>query len=828
MALPTQCDNLLPKNRLPMNISKTYACIRRIALLLAIVASSGLSQYAFAGEVDFANDIQTVLARRCYSCHGPDTQEGAIRFDLRETLLNEADSGERAIVPGHPEDSELLRRVTSDDEYERMPPEGKPLSEDEVAALRAWIEEGAEFEQHWAFKPIEKPELPLVDENAWLKSPIDAFVLSRLEAKQLPHAGEASPEDLVRRLYIDCTGIPPTPEQIDLLTKDWSEQKYVAIVDRLLADPAFGERWARAWLDVVRYAETNSYERDSAKPNAWKYRDYVIRSFNSDKPYDQFVREQLAGDELESVTPDSLTATGYYRLGIWDDEPADPLQARFDEYDDLVTTTSQGFLGLTLNCARCHDHKIDPLTQKDYYAMVAFMRDVTPYGTRGDQRTFNQRDIDPDVARQHEQADARVKEINRQTRTIEQEAIKKMDGPDQRATEGPQRKKVLKEKLERFVESDVWLEYQSLVAEREEIKERIAQLPPRETVLGLGKVDAQPETTHVLLRGSPHNPGDEVRPVFPNLIGGGQPEIPTPGSDATSAGRRRILADWIASKDNWLTSRVIANRIWGHYFGRAIVASPNNFGLMGTPPTHPLLLDHLATDLMESNWSMKSLHRSILLSSTYRMSSDWVDESGAADPSNQLFWRQNIRRLSAEQVRDGVLAITGQLNRESYGPSMYPTLSAEVLASQSRPGSGWGNSSDAQQSKRSVYIHVKRSLPVPLLTAFDFPETDISCEARFLTTQPAQALTMMNGAWMQQQAEALLKRLEAEVGDDLERQAFRALQLTGATLQADASDVVELMGLVEKLKTKQGIGDREARRAMCLVALNTNAFFYLD
>jgi hypothetical protein len=249
---------------------------------------------------------------------------------------------------------------------------------------------------------------------------------------------------------------------------------------------------------------------------------------------------------------------------------------------------------------------------------------------------------------------------------------------------------------------------------------------------------------------------------------------------------------------------------------------------MGTPPTHPLLLDHLATDLMESNWSMKSLHRSILLSSTYRMSSDWVDESGAADPSNQLFWRQNIRRLSAEQVRDGVLAITGQLNRESYGPSMYPTLSAEVLASQSRPGSGWGNSSDAQQSKRSVYIHVKRSLPVPLLTAFDFPETDISCEARFLTTQPAQALTMMNGAWMQQQAEALLKRLEAEVGDDLERQAFRALQLTGATLQADASDVVELMGLVEKLKTEQGIGDREARRAMCLVALNTNAFFYLD
>ncbi len=334
----------------------------RILALTSIVACT--APWGLAQDVDFANEIQTVLARRCYACHGPDVREGGIRFDERSSLLGEADSGLLPIVPGNSEQSELLRRITTADESERMPPEGKALTPSEVDAFRRWVQAGAEYTEHWSFKPMQRAEPPQTQDVQWASRPLDAFVLARLEQAGLTPVAKAEPQVLVRRVYLDITGLPPTPEELEALCRHWTEHSYEQLVDRLLADPAFGDRWARSWLDVVRYAETNSFERDNPKPNAWKYRDYVIRAFNSDKPYDQFVREQIAGDELDQVSADSLTATGYYRLGIWDDEPADPLQARFDEYDDLVSTTSQAFLALTLNCARCHDHKIDPLNAK--------------------------------------------------------------------------------------------------------------------------------------------------------------------------------------------------------------------------------------------------------------------------------------------------------------------------------------------------------------------------------------------------------------------------------------------------------------------------------
>ncbi len=782
---------------------------------------------SIAQEVSFATDIQPLLARKCYACHGPDVQEGGLRFDDRATLIAEADSGEIPLVPHDIDASEILRRVTSEDESERMPPEGKPLGESEVEALSAWISAGAEYTPHWSFQPIRRHDLPEVVDQHWSSQPLDRFVLAKLEAAGLTPVPTAAPAELIRRVYLDITGLPPSPETLQELSADWSEQTYVQLVDRLLADPAFGDRWARTWLDVVRYAETNSFERDNAKPNAWKYRDYVIRAFNSDKPYDQFVREQIAGDELDEVTADSLTATGYFRLGLWDDEPADPLQARFDEYDDLVTTTSQGFLGLTLNCARCHDHKIDPLKQKDYYSLVAFLRDVTSYADRGDGSTNNQLHLNPELARKHETLEARQRELRETTQRLEQTAIEKMPAPDQRATEGPERSKVLREKLRDFLEPTVWDEYQTLKRELRKLNEERQQLPPRETVLGLAKLDPHPPQTHVLLRGSPHNAGEAVIPSFPELLGGGVPVLPEPADDARSAGRRRVLADWIASKDNWMTARVIVNRIWLNYFGRGIVPSPNNFGLMGEVPTHPELLDYLASELMEQDWSLKSLHRQLLLSSTYRLSTQITELAAAKDPSNNLFWRQNLRRLSAEQVRDSVLAVTGQLNEQQYGDVFYPTLSAEVLASQSQPGKGWGNSSPADQARRSIYIHVKRSLPVPLLSAFDFPETDITCEARFLTTQPGQALTMLNSDWMQEQAAALLTRIQQEVGDDLTAQAARCLELA-LCKPANADDVAELVDLVKRLGQHAELDDAARRHAMCLVTLNLNQFLYID
>ncbi len=537
-----------------------------------------------SASVDFSTQIQPILARKCYSCHGPDLQEGGLRFDDRSNAVVAADSGKVAIEPGKSDTSEMIRRVLSEDEDERMPPEGKRLSESEVAALRAWIDSGAEYAAHWAFQPVKRPELPKVKDADWVRQPIDNFILAKLESNQLRPAAQATAADLVRRLYMDVTGLPPTPEAVAHWCANWDESSYQRLVDQLLADPAIGERWARTWLDIVRFAETNSFERDNPKPNAWKYRDYVINAFSSDKPYDQFVREQIAGDELKEVTSESLTATGYYRLGIWDDEPADPLQARFDEYDDLVTTTSQAFMALTLNCARCHDHKIDPLTQKDYYSMVALLRDVTSYADRGDQQSNNQLDLDAEVGKQYEEVQAAKRETEHRMREIEQAAIVKMDAADQRATEGDGRRKVLREKMQQHCDEATWNEYQALKQKEKELNERQRNLPPRERVLGLAKCDAHPPATHVLTRGSPHAEAEPVEPAFPKLLGGGVPALQPVATGARSAGRRKVLADWLTSKDHWLTSRVIVNRVWLYYFGRGIVRSPNNFGLMGDTP----------------------------------------------------------------------------------------------------------------------------------------------------------------------------------------------------------------------------------------------------
>ncbi len=816
---------------LPVSLPADERSMRRTvpfaAALLVGLCTINLSRFAQADEVDFATTIQPILAKRCYSCHGPDTQQGGLRFDKREAALVEGESGQIAIVPGDAAKSELIKRITSHDESDRMPPEGKPLNNSEIEAMRSWIQGGAEFKKHWSFQPLSKPALPTLRVAQLARQPLDLFVLQRLEKAGLSWVEQADATTLVRRVYLDVTGLPPTPEELQSWTTNWNENSFAKLVDQLLANPSFGERWARMWLDVVRYAESNSFERDNPKPNAWRYRDYVINAFNSDKPYSQFMREQIAGDELDKVTQETLTATAYYRLGLWDDEPADPLQARFDEYDDIVTTTGQAFLALTVNCARCHDHKIDPITQGDYYSMVAFMRDVTSYADRGDQVSNNQLDINAEAAIAHKEADAKMRSLEKKLKKMEQEAIVKMPAPDQRATEGDGREKVLKEKLQSFMDEATWTEYSNLKSEYQQVTTVKKSLPPRDTTLGLAKLDPKPPTTYVLHRGSPQNQGKEVVPAFPELLGGGTPELPKMPDDAKSAGRRRVLADWLAANDNWLTARVIVNRIWLHYFGRGIVRSPNNFGLMGDIPTHPELLDYLATELIESGWSLKHIHRQILLSATYQLSSRSDAKLASIDPMNNMFWRQNLKRLGAEQVRDGVLAVTGELNLEKFGPPIYPTLSAEVLASQSQPGRNWEKSTVAQQARRSVYIHVKRSLPVPMLSVFDFPETDTSCEARFLTVQPGQALTLLNSQWMQEQAQHLLDRATREVGSDLSKQAERMLELVGSTKPA-AEDVAELVALYERLKTRQSMDDSSARRNVALVALNLNQFIFVD
>lgn len=801
--------------------------------LLAAALTIGLTQLAGAANpqsVSFAREVKPLLARRCFACHGPTKGEGGLHLDDPGKALAELDSGSHAIVPGSVEESVLVDRVSAEDEEMRMPPEGKPLDPAEIDLLRRWIAQGAKWEKHWAFVPPKRIEPLPATRVEWNRNAIDKFILAKLDAAGLEPAPPADKRTLARRAYFDLTGLPPTNEELQAFLDDDSPHAWERLIDRLLASPHYGEHWARHWLDVVRYAETNSFERDTPKPNAWKYRDYVIRSLNDDKPYDQFLREQLAGDELDKVTDESIIATGYYRLGLWDDEPADPLQARFDELDDLVSTTSQAMLGLTVGCARCHDHKIDPIPQADYYGMVAFFGDVTPYAdvNARDPGQYSQWDMSPQADRDARAALGAAHQFFEHHRVeMEQAGIRRMSATDQRRTEGPDRDAVLSEKLEGVLTPIEWTAYRAMQASAAAMQTQLDLMNPPNAALSLAHCNPQPEATHILGRGNPHVPGDAVEPHFPQLFGDATPPIPPADPSAHSAGRRHVLADWVASPANMLTARVIANRVWQHHFGRGIVRTPNNFGELGAPPTHPELLDWLALWLSDHDWKLKSLHRLIMTSQAYQMSSAGNEQALAADPTNDLFWRFDMRRLSAEEIRDATLVATGRFNPQMYGPSFYEKLGAEVLATQSRPGDGWGESSEQDRCRRSIYIHVKRSLLTPLLTAFDFPDVDTSCEARFNTTQPGQALAMLNGAFMNEEAGKLADRvINAKVGAAHD-QVAETVRLA-LNRPASAEEIAEGSRLLENLTQEHGLEPREALRYWCLAILNLNEFIYLD
>lgn len=596
--------------------------------------------------------------------------------------------------------------------------------------------------RHWAFQPVSMAAPPLLPSGVAATNPIDAFVNARLREKGLKPPAMASRRTLIRRVTYDLTGLPPTPEEVEAFVQDRSELAWERLVDRLLESPHYGEKWGRHWLDLVRFAETNSYETDEAKPHAWRYRDYVIRAFNEDKPYDRFIQEQLAGDELPDGGADGLVATGYYRIGMWDSDPADKELALYDQLDDLVATTGQAFLGLTVDCARCHDHKIDPISQRDYYAMLAFFRNIHPYRNGG--------------------------------------ATDEVPLPDNSGAKA------------------------------------LAVTEPG--------VDAP--TTLLLRRGNPGSPGEAVEPAFPTILGSAVPRI-APPSSGRSSGRRRALAEWITSAGNPLTARVMVNRVVQHHFGRGLVRTTSDFGLQGSAPTHPELLDWLARDFMDGGWSLKHLHRRILNSQAYRASSAPSEEALKLDPSNDLFSRFDMRRLTAEEVRDSVLWIGGTGNPRMFGPGVYVSLPKEVLASQSVPGKGWGQSPPEEQSRRSVYIHVKRSLLTPVLLAFDLAETDRSAPVRFATTQPTQALGTLNGDFFNEQARFLAARIRREAGSSSSAQVRRALHRVTGRPPSEA-EIARGVSLLGSLTTGEGLNPDAAFDAFCLLALNLNEFLYLE
>ncbi|HTE17871.1 MAG TPA: PSD1 and planctomycete cytochrome C domain-containing protein, partial [Armatimonadota bacterium] len=747
----------------------------------------------------FETDVRPILQAKFISCHSGESAQGGLKLTTRAAVLKGGASGP-AVSMAKLADSLFLSAIHY--KGKRMPPQGK-LPPAQLDVLTRWVNMGlpwpegpaaslepqshhgppqvnAETRKFWAFQPVRRPAVPRVKRQAWVRNPIDAFVLARLEAKGLGPNPTATRAALIRRAYYDLIGLPPTPAEVEQFVADTSPHAWEKLVDRLLASPQYGEKWGRHWLDLVRYAETNSYERDGAKPNAWRYRDYVIRSFNADKPYDQFIQEQLAGDELAERTPERLIATGFYRLGLWDDEPADPELALYDDLDDIANTTGSVFLGLTVGCARCHDHKLDPFPQKDYYRFLAFFNGVNRYGVRGhdsvEKASLRYLTPEAEAAKHRELVTAyrgKMRANGEKIYKVEARIYEDLTPVEKQdwATEA-RRIPIIKERITRLVTQEEFDSYLRLVEERAQL--RMSAPPSMEQALAVTEVGAKPRDTFILLRGNAHARGEKVEPGFPTVLGAPEPKI-QPEPRGESSGRRLALARWIGSKENPLTARVMANRMWHYHFGRGIVRSTSNFGLQGDKPTHPELLDWLASEFTAQGWRMKPLHRMIMLSNTYKMSSRANPAALAKDPENDLFWRFDMRRLQAEEIRDSILAIIGSLNPKMGGPSFYPTIPAEVLAGQSMPGDGWGKSSAEEQARRSVYIFVKRSLAVPIIAAFDAPETDFTCPSRFATTQPTQALGMLNSAWTNEQARSLAAYLKKHAGERTADQVQLAL-----------------------------------------------------
>jgi hypothetical protein len=697
----------------------------------------------------------------------------------------------------------------------------------------------------WAYVPLVRPEVPRVHASEWLSNPVDAFILTKLEAIGLKPAAPAEKRALIRRATFDLTGLPPDPADTEAFVADTTPDAFARVIDRLLASPQYGEKWGRHWLDLVRYAETNGYERDGTKPFAWRYRDYVVRSFNADKPFDRFIREQLAGDTVEPASADAIIATGYYRLGIWDDEPADPLLARCDELDDFVTTTSQVFLGMTVNCARCHDHKADPISQADYYRMVAFFQDVPRYGDR----STSERHVLTDISNLSQSAEERharsllaeeKDSVAAQMTAVEQLAVQRMTPEDQRATEGPQRARVLKQQLRKYLTEEENQQYAALSRRRTALQDKLENSSA--VALSVNNSAARPPETHILARGSPHAPGALVNPGFPHALGPADPVLPEPASDGRGSGRRQVLADWIANRDNPLTARVLANRIWQHHFGRGLVRTTNDFGKLGERPTHPELLDWLASELVEPStlspnqdatadseppWTLKRMHKLIMLSSAYQMSSHDDPDGQRLDAANDLFWHFDMRRLTAEELRDSILAVNGSLNLRMGGPSVYTEVPLAVRQTASRPDQAWGRSPPAEQARRSIYVFVKRSLIEPVLGTFDVPDPDSTCAVRFATTVPTQSLTSLNSEFFNRQAAVFADRLVREGGAHAADQFPLGLRLILGRPPRDA-EVKRCVTLFDELRQQDGLSDRAAFQAVCLLMLNLNEFVYLD
>lgn len=730
---------------------------RAVRLLpLVLVASPA----AAAEPVDYARDVRPILSNACFRCHGPAVQKAKLRLDTRDAATKAG-----AIVPGKPDDSPLVTRVCAADDDGRMPPPEAAgrLTTAQVATLRAWVEQGAPYPPHWAFVPVRRPEVPeLRNTKHEVRNEIDRFVLARLDPEGLPASPPADRSTLLRRVSLDLTGLLPTPLELDDFLNDRSPDAYEKVVDRLLASAHYGERQARHWLDLARYADSNGYTIDGPR-SIWPYRDWVIKALNDDLPFDRFTVEQLAGDLLPDATTAQRVATGFHRNTPFNQEGGtDPEQFRVERTVDRANTTTAVWLGLTAGCAQCHDHKYDPVSQKDYFRLYAFFdgcdEPTLPLGG------------DPKL-------EARIAELQRQ------EAAFRLVGNDAES---------------KRVEA--------------EIKAASKGIP---TTLVMRERKAA-RKTHVHLRGDFLRPGDEVTPGFPSALAS---SLKLPADRRLT---RLDLANWLVSPDNPLTARVAVNREWQKFFGRGLVETENDFGVQGSLPTHPELLDWLA-DQFRTDWSIKMLHRLIVTSATYRQSSSTPQSAlrtpHSKDPRNLLLGRQARLRLDAEVIRDVALCASGLLHQKVGGPGVFPPQAKEVFAF-TQTQHAWTASTGPDRYRRGLYTYVWRQSRHPLLTTFDGADAQTACTRRDRSNTPLQALHLANDPVFVELAAGLGKRIAAQSAAD---DAGRVRWAFRACLARDPSPA-ESERVLAYLDSQRQADPKTAWAAVARVLLNLDEF----
>jgi hypothetical protein len=845
-----------------------------ISLMLPISLAFGVD--SDSADKFFTTSIRPILSAKCLECHSAARAEGGLRLDSRAALLKGGERGP-AISTESPKKSLLLTAIHRSDKDLQMPPSGK-LTPTEIEHLERWIKEGACWPAStaplesdgtgkksserigdawtdqrnpivkifrgqrldlWSFQPVRKTKPPTIKSVCSGENPIDAYVDARRQAAGIGAIPLADRRILIRRLSFDLIGLPPTPEEVSAFLNDESPTAYEKVVDRLLASPRFGEHWGRNWLDVVRYSDSNGFDWDEFRPAAWRFRDYVIRSFNDDKPLDRIIHEHLAGDELIAGPPkdcteqDALIATGFLRLGPQDNSAPlfnEQARARTEVLSDLVETTGVAFLGLSFSCCRCHDHKHDPLSQADYYRFRAFFESVK----YGDDVSIDLKHDQDRNRRRNDEIDRNIKEVQTKidrltskTRDdLRRSKIAKLSANEktkfEKADKGDKERQKLQKKVEPTAD-----EIKKALSERERteletLEKRVAELKSSKSTSTVGLImvegEGTPPATHVLGQGDYRSPKQAVLPGIPSAFDPNDLRIER-CEKPKSSGRRTTLAKWITTHSNPLTNRVFVNRVWQGLFGRGLVATPDDFGYAGAKPHDRELLDWLATEFVEQGWSIKRLLRRIVTSRVYQESS-----RSAGDSEEAIRDGRRLRRLSAEQLRDALLQTSGLMHPKRGGPPSWPDLPVEIL--QANPAflddnatktKGWYPSPIHQQYCRSIYLVQKRTLRVPFMESFDLPENTTCCGKRNVSIVAPQALSLMNSPLTQAVCTAFAKRIERQVGDDPDHQIEAAFRLA---FQRSATQS-------ERTECRRFLMSRRSPD-LCRALVNLNEFIYLD